>query len=272
MKITSIVENTSASNMPVEHGLSLYVERTDDKKVLFDMGQHSLFAENAVRLALSIEDIDVAVVSHGHYDHGGGLRTFLAMNEKADVYLHRDAFLPHYSMRDTLLRYIGLDRDLMNNDRLTMCGDMTQIDGNMLLFAGVAGNCCSPAGNRLLYGPQEDVHDDFRHEQSLIIEEAGNSVLFAGCAHKGIVNIMRRAEEVIGHAPTHVLAGMHLVKSGLNEEDEKTFIKCLADQLRQYRNTMFYTMHCTGEMAFESLRSLLGNQIAYLSCGDSITI
>ena len=100
MTIKSVVENTSAVGLPVEHGLSLYIQLENGRNILFDMGQRRLFAENAEQLGLSIADIDTAIVSHGHYDHGGGLRAFLEINDKAKVYIHKDAFQPHYSLKD----------------------------------------------------------------------------------------------------------------------------------------------------------------------------
>ena len=100
MKITSLVENTSTVGMPVEHGLSLYIQLDNGRNILFDMGQRRLFAENAERLGLAIADIDMAIISHGHYDHGGGLRAFLEINDKAKVYIHNDAFQPHYSLKE----------------------------------------------------------------------------------------------------------------------------------------------------------------------------
>lgn len=268
MKVTSIIENTSQTGLPVEHGLSLYIEKNDGQKVLFDMGQSALFARNAETLRLSIADVDKAIISHGHYDHGGGLRTFLAENHKAKVYIHRDAFLPHYSLRETGLRYIGLDDSLKEEARLVFCDDQKQIDEGMLLFANVQGDCCKPTGNRLLFGPTASVHDTFGHEQSLVMEEGGKVVLFAGCAHGGIVNILRKVQELTGKVPTHVFAGMHLVKSGLSEAEESAFIKALAEELKRYKDTRFFTMHCTGEEQFSKLKSMMGSQIEYLSCGD----
>ena len=272
MKITSVVENTSRRGLPVEHGLSLYIEMEDGRKVLFDMGQSALFARNAEAMGLSIADVNVAVISHGHYDHGGGLGTFLAGNSKAQVFIHRDAFQPHYSLRDDGLHYIGLDSELKESVRLVYCDNLETIGSGMTLFANVSGDCCNPAGNRRLFGPSESENDSFRHEQSLVIEEGGNVVLFAGCAHRGIVNILRKAEEVIGKAPTHVFAGMHLVKSGLAPKEEATFIADFAAELQKYKNTMFYTMHCTGEEQYQKLQSLMGKQIEYLACGDNVTV
>lgn len=272
MKITSIIENTTNKGLHVEHGLSLFIEKNDEQKVLFDMGLSGMFVRNAESLGLMIADIDVAVISHGHYDHGGGLKTFFEDNDKASVYIHKDAFQLHYSLRDTRLRFIGIEKDWEKYERLVFCDKLTEIDNDMTLFADVKGDCCYPHGNRLLYGPTETEYDDFRHEQNLIIKEAEKVVLFAGCAHRGIVNILRKAEDVAGKAPTHVFAGMHLVRSGLNESEENEFIKSLASELTKYQDTRFYTMHCTGEEQYKNLKSLMGNQIEYLACGDSITI
>lgn len=317
MKITSLVENTSATGMPVEHGLSLYIQLNADVNdnanhavnILFDMGQGTLFAENAERLGVDIADVDVAIVSHGHYDHGGGLKTFLELNKKAKVYVHKDAFQPHYSLRENGLAYIGLDPLQLSlkgreKDRIVLCGDQTRIGDKMTLFADVHGRCCCPTGNRLLFEdplqlplkggenetPRIDAlrNDRFTHEQNLVIEEGDKVVLFAGCAHNGIVNIMRKAEtvlrqgsaQVIGKKLTHVLGGMHLVKSGLSEEEENAFIADLAEELMFYTSTglstgpkcKFYTMHCTGVEQYRKLKSIMGERIEYLSCGDSLIL
>lgn len=272
MKITSIIENTSTVGLPVEHGLSLYVQLDDGHNLLFDMGQRRLFAENAYRLGLSISDVDTAVISHGHYDHGGGLRTFLELNSKAKVYIHQEAFLPHYSLRDNGLAYIGMDSDIQGYNRIMECGTLERISDNMILFADVHGNCCCPYGNRLLFGPGKTQNDSFTHEQNLIIEENGNTVLFAGCAHNGIVNIIRKAEEITGKVPTHVLAGMHLVKSGLNEEEENRFIAELAHELQFHKGCKFHTMHCTGLEQYHKLKAIMDERIEYLSCGETILL
>lgn len=272
MRVTAVIENTSRCGLPVEHGLSLYVELDDGRRLLFDMGQGSLFAANAAALGLSVADVDVAIVSHGHYDHGGGLRTFLEHNSRARVYVHHEAFRPHYSLRDTGLRFIGIDPDMSSSDRIVSCGSLCQIDEALTLFADVQGDCCAPVGNRLLYGADQLTHDDFRHEQNLLVQAGSQTILFAGCAHRGIVNILRRATALLGHAPTHVFAGMHLVKSGLTETEEDAFIATLAHHLLAFPATQFYTMHCTGAEQYLKLKAHMADRIDYLACGDSVTI
>ena len=264
MTITSLVENSSAVGMPVEHGLSLYIQLENGHNILFDMGQRRLFAENAEQLGLNIADIDTAIVSHGHYDHGGGLRAFLEINDKAKVYIHMDAFQPHYSLKEYGLKYIGLDTDLQDNPRLVKCSSLTRLDNQMTIFADIFGDFCSPQGNRLLFGPSETQNDSFTHEQNLIIEEKDKIILFAGCAHKGIINIIRKTEEVIGKSPTHVFAGLHLAKTPI----EDSFISTLAHELMRYENCKFYTMHCTGTEQYHKLKAIMHDQIEYLSCGE----
>ena len=106
MKITALVENTCESGKySVEHGLSLYIE-TDKHKILFDMGQTELFCENAKKLGVDLGKVDFAVLSHGHYDHGGGLAKFMEINKKAPIYIHEKAFGEHYNGTE---KYIGLD-------------------------------------------------------------------------------------------------------------------------------------------------------------------
>ena len=131
MKIISLIENTTELDfMKVEHGLSLYIE-TEKCKILFDMGQTDLFYENAKALGVELCDVDIAVLSHGHYDHGGGLRKFLEINDRAPVYIHKDAFLPHYNGTE---KYIGLDTCLKDSTRIVFTSDQHIINGELELF------------------------------------------------------------------------------------------------------------------------------------------
>lgn len=272
MIVTSLVENTSQNGLAVEHGLSLYIQLACGRKILFDMGQGDLFALNAGQLGLSIPEVQYAVVSHGHYDHGGGLKTFLDANSIAKVYLNRHAFEPHYSLRETGLRYIGLDLQQQNSDRLVFCHEEEEIDAGLLLFSGVKAERLLPAGNRLLFGPDKEQHDDFCHEQNLLVHEGDKTILFAGCAHTGIVNIMKRAQELSKPPITHVFAGMHLVKSGLDAAEEAAYIRSVAEELLRYKGCHYVTMHCTGVAQYERLKLTMGSVLEYMSCGDTVSL
>ena len=92
MIITTLVENLSVSNEYTnKHGLSFHI-KTKNHNILFDLGPDNSFLENAKKLNIDISDVDIAIISHGHSDHGGGLESFLKNNNKAKVYINKNAF------------------------------------------------------------------------------------------------------------------------------------------------------------------------------------
>jgi 7,8-dihydropterin-6-yl-methyl-4-(beta-D-ribofuranosyl)aminobenzene 5'-phosphate synthase len=272
MIVSVLSENTSCKQLPVEHGLSLHIQSQQGELILFDMGQSALFIDNATRMDIDLQACDFAIISHGHCDHGGGLEHFLQINDHAEVFLHPRAFDAHYSLREEGLKYIGLNPSMKLEKRVRFSGDLLHIDANKTLFANVTGKILVPPGNRLLFGADQKSVDTFPDEQNFILQEDGKTVLFAGCAHNGIVNILHRAEEIVGKPVTHLFGGMHLVKNGLSEIEEAHFIECLANELKRFDQCHFYTMHCTGEREFQKLKNLMGEQISYLSCGEKINI
>ena len=258
MKITCLAENTSCrQNIGAEHGLSLYIE-TSDKKILFDMGQTELFAHNAEKLGIDLGDVDTAVLSHGHYDHGGGLDTFLAINKKAPVYLSVHAFEPHYN---GTAKYIGLDVRLKNEPRLVFTGDHQKLSDNMELFSCKNMKKFSDLGsfglNMVKDG--EFLPDDFRHEQYLLIEENGKRILISGCSHKGIINLAR------WFRPHVLVGGFHFSKIPPGAE-----LASYAAELESLP-TNFITCHCTGEAQFAFMKEHM-TRLSYLSSGQTINI
>ena len=258
MKITCLIENTSSDEGFIcEHGLSLFIE-TADKKILFDMGQTDAFSVNADKLGINLSDVDFAVLSHGHYDHGGGLKKFLEINKTAPVYLSKYAFEPHYN---GIEKYIGLDLSVKSNDRLIFTDDC------YIISEGITLHSCngektfidtdSVGLNKLI--DNEMIPDDFLHEQYLLIEENNKRVLISGCSHKGIINICEwfRPDELVG--------GFHYSKYSLDEK-----LRAYAEKLNEYK-TKFYTCHCTGVEQFYFMKNHIDN-LKYISSGDIIEI
>lgn len=117
IKVVVLVENTTeSSKLKCKHGFSLYAE-TENHKILFDMGPDDLFLKNAEALGVDIAAIDTAVISHGHVDHCGGLKSFLKQNEQAKIYLRPQAMEGHYVKVFGFPFYVGMDRTLPLGDR-----------------------------------------------------------------------------------------------------------------------------------------------------------
>lgn len=257
MKITVLTENTSACGLPCEHGLSLYIE-TSDHMILFDAGQSGLFAENAEALGVDLSAVDLAVLSHGHYDHSGGIKRFLAQNDKAPVYMSRYAFEPH---RNASGKDIGVDPLLKENDRLIFTDGDDTIDENLSLHSAEEVPCLIDFGSAGLSVLRngKSAPDDFRHEQYLIIKENGNTILFSGCAHKGIVNIVDHFK------PDILFGGFHFMKMPLDDT-----LRGYAERLDQY-DTMYYTCHCTGEAQYRFIQPYI-QKLHYISVGDVVKV
>jgi len=273
MKISVLAEDTSISPFyKSEHGLSFFIE-ANGIKILFDMGASSLFLENAEKLGLDIKNIDLAIISHGHYDHGGGLNAFLTENTKAKVYINKNAFGNHYSKRIEKLTYIGLDQSLEGNSRLIPVDDFLQINQELMLFSRVAGEEFLSSCNDSLFAEKDHTveRDDFVHEQNLVITEGNHSVLFAGCAHNGIVNILNRLTELGKLPPNHVIGGFHLYNHGKRTSENPANVSKIGEFLKE-TGSVYYTGHCTGTEAFQHLKKIMGNQVQYLSTGTVVEI
>lgn len=273
MRIHVLVENTSVSpSIKGEHGLSLSIE-TLGKKVLFDTGASGLFLENAEIMGVDIKEMDLAVISHGHYDHGGGLSRFLEENIKAKVYIHKKAFEGHYAKRPEQIADVGIDKRLKNHSRIILTEGVLPIDEKLLLFSEVAGNEFSSSCNRYLFAGHTEglVQDDFEHEQDFIVTEEGKTILIAGCAHRGIVNIYNSAVCLTGKKPDVVIGGFHLFNHGEGKSEDPDVVRRIGEFLKS-TGSIYYTGHCTGTEAYRHLKTVMGDQIQYFATGSVVDI
>jgi len=269
MIIKALVEDTAVSDeFQTEHGLSLYIE-TGNYKLLFDVGASGLFLENAKKLNVDIADVDMAVISHGHYDHGGGLRLFLRENAKAQVFLRQRAFEKHYSLHpDGRMKHIGLDEELKREKRLVYTGDRFFIGKGIELFSNVQGKELYPSSNRVLYMEKdgETVEDPFEHEQNLVITEEGKKVLFAGCAHNGIVNIIRHFIGLKKRPPDYVFGGFHLCNPSAKQSESPALVTRIGEYLKNTQS-QYFTGHCTSMDSYSLLKGVLGERLQPLATG-----
>ncbi len=268
MKIVTLVENSSgAENCIAEHGLSIYIE-TEKHKLLLDTGQTDAAVRNAEVLGIDLTAVDTVILSHGHYDHSGGILPFSKLNHTAQIVMQRTAAEPHFNGE----RYIGIDRDILGLPNVRLIDGDLRLNDELFLFSGITGRRCYPQGNRKLSCMKngKKSEDDFVHEQCLVITQDGKRWLLSGCAHNGILNILDRYRELFGSAPDVVISGFHMMKRNAEHTgEEKAVIIQTARELSKM-NTVFYSGHCTGIPAFELMKEIMGDKLIALHSGGQI--
>lgn len=272
MKIINLIENIQGSqDVLFEHGLSFYIE-TKTHKLLVDCGQTDAFSQNAVALGVDLKEVDSVFLSHGHYDHSGGILPFAEINPKADIYMQKKAALPYYHKTDDEERYIGIAPEISKLAQVKLVDGDRKIDEELFVFSNVKGRTLWPKGNLELKKKTEDafVQDEFDHEQYLVATEGSKRVLFSGCAHNGILNILGHYHDLYGNYPDAVVSGFHMKKKEYTAEDDGLITET-AKQLSEMP-TQFYTGHCTGEYAFAIMKEIMGSQLTYVHSGDSLIL
>lgn len=274
MKITVLMENTAPEGcgLTPEHGLSLYIEHRG-KKLLLDAGSSGKFADNAQALGIDLSAVELAALSHGHYDHADGLRRFFQINSRAKVYVRPGADGPHFSMGKDGPYFIGIHRDICTQfrDRFAVVEGLYELTEGAWLVPDMVRET-SGRSDGLLYKRGEDdfIPDDFRHEQSLVLEGEKGLVVLNSCSHGGIVNIVRGVlDQLPGKKVYAVVGGLHMAAKGqgaLNCTPEYVFR--VADALKELGVEEIRTGHCTGETALGLLRERFGPGCRALATGQ----
>ncbi|MDI9623591.1 MAG: MBL fold metallo-hydrolase [Methanothermobacter sp.] len=258
MKITCLIEDNGPSQFKIEHGLSLHIDQLD---LLFDMGQSHYFIENAQKLGINISTVEYAIISHGHYDHGGGLPHFLKENNTANIYIGNSAFSKRYADNGSW-RYVGLDSSLADNHRIKHLKDDTRLSIGCDIIVNIWDFFPKPMGNHKLYKISEDgiVKDDFKDEIVLIVESEDSLIVLTGCSHRGILNILETIKRKYDKPIKTLIGGFHIKA------------KEAPNLLEPFQNIKeIYTGHCTSKEAYNILNENLDN-IKPLHTGTQIKI
>lgn len=264
MKVVTLVENSCENEVcGCEHGLSLYVE-TEQHKLLLDTGASDLFSSNAEKLGIDLTQVDTLVLSHGHYDHGGGILKFAEINPNAKIYMQKNALDDYYHGE----RYIGIDKEIAQLAQIQLVDGDFKIDDELSLFSNITGRLFWPQGNLELKKRMDgiDIQDDFSHEQCLVISQKEGNYLLSGCAHNGILNIIEKYRQIYGEDPLAVISGFHMMKKTEYDDEEIKMIRDTAEQLHKM-DTIFYTGHCTGKKAFELMKPIMGDKLLPMQTG-----
>lgn len=276
MRIVNLIENTEGtSGCTAAHGLSFYVE-TPKHRLLLDLGPSDETLRNAERLGIDLSEVDTVVLSHGHYDHSGGILGFLEINQKAMVYMQRSAVKAYYADDGAdapggRYRYIGIDPKIVESGRVAYADGDLVIDEELSVFTVRNRSHGLPFSNKnlLLKTGETYIRDDFRHEHCLVVSAEGKHILLSGCAHNGILSILDAYRERYGSDPDMAVSGFHLMKKTPYSDAELAEVLNTAEELKTYR-TKLVTCHCTGVPAYEAMKEILGRQLMYAHAGDTV--
>jgi len=278
MEITCLLENnTTDPQLAPAHGLSFFI-RTRTRSILFDMGPDNKFADNAKHLGVDLSTTDMAVLSHGHYDHGGGIPQFQKINSKTEIIMTRGAMEGRYYARylDYDPKYIGLDTDAIDQSRCRFIDSDLALSEDLTIITGFSKKGFIPQGNSDLPKHQEDgqlIEDDFSHELALLIVEDDTSVLFTGCAHSGIGNMINTTLTRTGRDHIdHVIGGFHLYNRITKVTEPDNRLDILVNELSSHDGTTYYTGHCTGPDAPGYMSSKMARPINVFATGTRFEI
>jgi len=247
LKITVLVENcASGRNLLAEHGLSFLIE-TGRNKILFDTGQGLALRHNTENLNVDLKTISAVVLSHGHYDHTGGLTFALNGMNCPRLYAHPEAFSLKYARNtDGSAREVGMTagNKITAGElaEIVFVEEKTEIAPGLFLTGPIPRTTdFEDTGGSFFKGPDCRMPDDLPDDQAVFIETATGTVVILGCAHSGIINTLRHVKTLTANRPIHtVIGGMHLLHASPARMDQTV------TELRRFNIQRLIPCHCTG--------------------------
>ncbi|HWQ75386.1 MAG TPA: MBL fold metallo-hydrolase [Syntrophomonas sp.] len=276
IKYTVLVDNLSdSSGLMGEHGLSILCQ-IDNQKILIDTGAGKALFVNAGQLNVDLSEIDAVILTHGHYDHAGGLLKFFSINTRAKVYLFAKTTEGHFLLDQQEYLDIGMNPQIASDyrERLIFIDDDTDVNEYVRVFSVSDKSYPLYSTNHVLhvYRNGEYMPDDFSHELIVLVNGGLFVDVITGCSHSGIANMILTVQKKTNQRIRYLFGGFHTGDlprynvCGISDEE----VEALADFLQKADIEEIYTMHCTGEKYFHKLHAIIGDRIKYAFAGTTV--
>ena len=271
--VTTLSENAANYGFLAEWGVSILVE-ADGMKILMDTGLSFTAVHNAQLMGIDLSTIDRIVLSHGHADHTGGLRDVLKLKGDVEIMAHPDIWTSKYGKRDqSALHHNGIPfvREELESlgARFNLTKEPVRISKNIMTsgeismvsgYEEIENNLFVKGGNELQPDPLAD-------DLALIIDTELGLVVILGCAHRGIINTLRHAQNLTGKELVYaVIGGTHLYRAS-----EERIDKTIAG-LKEIGIQRLGVSHCTGFHATARLAREFPDMFFLNNAGTRVTL
>ena len=269
VRMTILVDNQAGEELTAEIGFALWLE-TEGLHVLFDTGQSAL-ESNARALGINLAQTDILVLSHGHYDHTGGISQVLRQAPQADVYCHPGVTKPRYGVTDGASRPIQMQPestaalDELPRHRLHCLEQPLSLHKRIGLSGPIPRETSYEDTGGAFYLDPEGIHSDLIEDDlALWTQTHDGLIVCVGCAHAGIVNTINHIQRLADGRRIHaVIGGFHLLNASRQRLDETI------QGLRLLDPDMLIPCHCTGDFAVAQLREALGERVVLGAAGKT---
>ena len=264
MKISILCNDKSRPGYANIHGFSVHIE-TPEANLIYDTGNGSVAVENALKAGIDLNRLDGIVISHGHYDHTGGLTSFLKETGPIDVYTGRGAFEGKFKGN----REIGFPLSMKDYEelgaRIKIVGADREIFPGVKIFTGADLSTGEQPDPVFLTGTSDEKRRDlFEEELTLAITDLEETFVITGCSHRGIGNILLMVSKS-NLSVKGVLGGFHL------DSKNVVGIEKACQVFEETEIDLIAPCHCTQDSVISRLKETFSNRILEILAGDVIT-
>ena len=273
--ITTLVEDTVLeTGLSYEHGLSFWIEY-GDRRVLFDTGQTRLLFKNAKKLGVDLGNTDAVILSHGHYDHTGGLAAVLDAAPEALVYIHPAALEPKFSCKGAQARAIGMPESAKRvicshaaNNRVVWTKGPVEVMPGLFVTGPIPRNAdFEDVGGAFYVDENCEQGDKLPDDQAAFLDTPRGLVVILGCSHAGVVNTLNYVVKLTENKHIDsVVGGMHLLSASQDR------IEHTINAFRTYNIQHIGLAHCTGANAAREISNAIPDRCFTCSTGCRVRL